>query len=294
MTTGGERFAIPYLPWSWYVWRASRLDRHRTTHGAEVHRLRGNLLPWCSTSASWRCPRTDRASDVTNIVVLAADDRPFGLVVDEINDTEEIVVKPLAKQLKGLSVFAGATIMGDGRVALILDVLGIAQRGNVVSELHDRSRSDGHDAASSSDTDRESLLLVSVGEHGRCAIPLSLVARLEEVAANTIERAGADEVVQYRGHILPLFRLSQLLPECGAANDQDLLQVVVYTESDRSVGLVVDQIVDIIDESVVLERRSNRPGVRGSAVIQGRVTDLLDVQWIIRTADPSFFEAAAA
>ncbi|MEZ4653723.1 MAG: chemotaxis protein CheW [Candidatus Eisenbacteria bacterium] len=229
-----------------------------------------------------------------NIVVLSADDRHFGLVVDEINDTEEIVVKPLSKQLKGLSVFAGATIMGDGRVALILDILGMAQRSGVVSQVRDRTLVDSKPQVHGEEVDKQTLLLVGVGEHGRMAIPLSAVARLEEFSGSTIERTGRDEVVQYRGNILPLLRLSSVLPESGSSHEADPMPVVVYSEDDRSVGLVVDRIIDIVEESVVLQRRSGRSGVLGSAIIQGRVTDVLDVRGLICKADPSFFEAVAA
>ena len=122
-----------------------------------------------------------------NIVVLQADDRQFGLVVDEINDTEEIVVKPLGKQLKGISTFAGATIMGDGRVALILDVLGLAQRANVVSEVRDRAWGKRHADGTHHD-DSESLLLLRGPDDGRMAMPLSLVAGWKSSAAAAWKR----------------------------------------------------------------------------------------------------------
>ena len=116
-----------------------------------------------------------------NIVVLQADDRQFGLVVDEINDTEEIVVKPLGKQLKGVNTFAGATIMGDGQVALILDALGLAQRANVISEVHDHNVSRiTKSRTEKTSGNRQTLLLFQPGAEGRMAIPFSLVARLEE------------------------------------------------------------------------------------------------------------------
>ena len=133
-----------------------------------------------------------------NIVVLQAEERQFGLVVDAINDTEEIVVKPLGKQLKGIKTFAGATIMGDGRVALILDVLGLAQPGNVVGESRERTMA-GEQAAAGRDAGKETMLLLHCGPDGRVAMELSLVARLEEFKAAAIEKAGDCDVVQYRG-----------------------------------------------------------------------------------------------
>ena len=148
-------------------------------------------------------------------MVLQADGRQFGLVVDEINDTEEIVVKPLGKQLKGIACFAGATIMGDGQVALILDVLGLAQQANVIAEMRDRTlvdkRERGRDGGRTADA-----AAVRCGRRTRgMAIPLSTVARLEEFPPQPFERAGGQEVVQYRGQILPLIQVSQYLPQLG-------------------------------------------------------------------------------
>jgi two-component system chemotaxis sensor kinase CheA len=230
------------------------------------------------------------ANTAVNIVVLQADGRQFGMVVDEINDTEEIVVKPLGKQLKGITSFAGATIMGDGRVALILDVLGLAQRANVINEVRDRAKIENarneHPA-----NDLQTLLLFNVGRGRRMAIPLSMVARLEEFQRGQIERSGCQEVVQYRGQILPLIRVSNFVnsPDNDESDQPDLTQVVVYSEQGRSVGLVVGSINDIVEEAVTVTRDERGDGILGSAVIQDKVTDLLDVPAVIRAADPGFY-----
>ena len=234
--------------------------------------------------------------------MLQADERQFGLVVDEINDTEEIVVKPLGKQLKGIKTFAGSTIMGDGRVALILDVLGVAQTSNVVSESRERALSDKEQHVASTNGERQTMLLFQCGRDGRMAMDLSLVARLEEFKPEMVECAGDAQVVQYRGQIMPLLRVSEVLhgrPGDGNGNANDgravstALQVVVYSEQGRSVGLVVDRILDIVEETIVPQQPSKRAGLLGSAVIQQRVTDLLDVRGFVRTANPDFFEPAA-
>jgi len=234
-----------------------------------------------------------------NIVVLQADDRQFGLVVDSINDTEEIVVKPLAKQLKGVACFAGATIMGDGRVALILDVLGLAQRANVVSAVRDRTVGEKAVEAQVHSEDGESLLLLRGPDDGRMAMPLSLVARLEEFSRASVERSEGRSVVQYRGQILPLIYLSSALPErrqisrssepAESTEEIEKIQVVVYTDQGRSVGLVVDRILDIAQESAAAHKHLGRPGTLGSVIVQGRVTELLDVKGIIQAANGSFF-----
>jgi chemotaxis protein histidine kinase CheA len=225
-----------------------------------------------------------------NIIVLRADDRQFGLVVDEINDSEEIVVKPLSKQLKSINTYAGATIMGDGRVALILDVLGLAQRANVVNELRDRAVVETEEKPSASSpaaAQRKAVLLFQHGPSGRIAIELSSIARLEEFSRDAVEIAADQEVVQYRGQIMPLVHVSEILGSTRqkrSATEAGSLQVVVYTHNGRSVGLVVDRILDIVDEAFVMQPQSGRKGILGSAVIQKRITDILDLPELIAAA----------
>ncbi len=265
--------------------------------------MRGRLLPVVYLNRELQImPDSGKEASgdcATNIVVVQADGREFGLVVDEITDTEEIVVKPLGKQLKGISAYSGATIMGDGRVALILDILGLAQRAQVIAEARESALNEKEKNSRKEEAgrDRQTLLVVQCGVHGRMAIPLSLVARLEEFPAAAIEMAGAQEVMQYRGQIMPLIRLSQVLAAAGkesvAAGAEARLQVVVYSEAGRSVGLVVDRIVDIVDETLAVQNPAQRRGVLGSSVIQKRVTDLLDVPSVVRDVIPGFAESPA-
>ena len=238
-------------------------------------------------------------SQNANIVVLRADDQQFGLVVDEINDTEEIVVKPLSKQLKSINTYAGATIMGDGKVALILDVMGLAQCANVVGEVHDRTIAEKEKQQSldgGESSERSTMLLFQCGENGRMAIDLRLVARLEEFSRDTIEVAGDQEAVQYRGQIMPLIRVSEVLQtkhKKTSTAEAESLQVVVYADQERSIGLVIDRILDIADESFVVQRETRRKGVSGSAVIQQRITDILDVPELLQAARSHELQAAA-
>jgi chemotaxis protein histidine kinase CheA len=216
-----------------------------------------------------------------NIVVLQADQRQFGLVVDEINDTEEIVVKPLSKQLKGINSFAGATIMGDGQVALILDVLGLAQKASIVSEGQERAISEAVAGGLAEAREAQSWLVFQAGTNSQMAVPLSLVSRLEEFAPTSIEKAGQNEVVQYRGHIMPLLRVSHAMGVDPGASSEAPLQVIVYSDQNQSVGLVVDRILDVVEQHVVVERRSGHEALMGSAVIRQRVTDLLDIPRLV-------------
>ncbi len=302
ITSGGDRFAIPQVS----LLELVRLGEEQAKtgiediHGAPVYRLRGNLLPLVNLNKQLQTGApTATAGSPVNIVVLQADERQFGLVVDEINDTEEIVVKPLGKLFKGLSTFAGATIMGDGRVALILDVMGLAQKSNVVSESKDRSVHDAAARTEDSGQAKTALLLFRVSDTRRMAIPLSLVARLEEFPRESIEQSGDLQVVQYRGQIMPLVPLSKALAEqglpapAGTPAFGDTVQVIVHTRNEQSVGLVVDRIVDIVEQALVVQRTGIRPGILGSAVIEKRVTELLDVEGIIRATLHETTAAAA-
>ena len=291
VTSGGERFAIPQVS----LLELLRLDGEQAKQGIEmlygspVYRLRGQLLPLIYLNRELKLsePKPDAA---VQIVVVQADGRQFGMIVDDINDTEEIVVKPLGKQLKGIACFAGATIMGDGKVALILDVLGLAQFSKVISEVRDKAALEKAKTFDQSG-EKQTLLVFNTGKNSRLAIPLSTVARLEEFSRESVENSGGQEVVQYRGQILPLIPIARFLSPTEAATlPADPMQVVVYSELGRSVGLVVGKINDIVHEAITVRRESRRNGISGSAVIQNRVTDLLDVPGIIRAADPSFYE----
>jgi two-component system chemotaxis sensor kinase CheA len=297
VTSRRERFAIPQVSLLELVRLEGEQARRgiERLHGTTVYRLRGSLLPLVFLNRTLELEDSETNDDAVNIVVLQADDRQFGLVVDGISDTEEIVVKPLGKELKGITTFAGATIMGDGRVALILDVLGIAQRANVISASRERAIVEKTAAVSSKDEAREALLLLRVGANRRMAIPLSMVARLEELRSEDIERAGGREVVQYRGAILPIIDLARAVPGTAArSGERGSLQVIVYSENGRSVGFLVDQILDVVEETITVRHRIERDGVRGAAVVQGVVTDLLDVYGVLRSADPGFFDGKAA
>jgi two-component system chemotaxis sensor kinase CheA len=292
VTNGGERYAIPQIS----LLELVRLEgddakkKIELIQGVPVYRLRGRLLPLVYLSRELRTAAdTSEAKDeAVNVVILQADERQFGLVVNEINDTEEIVVKPLSKQLKSIKAFAGATIMGDGRVALILDVLGIAQSSNVVSEVRARALAEKEaEIAQAAQGERQTLLLFTGPDDARMAVPLDRVGRLEEFPLSSVERAGAVEMVQYRGELLPLMFLSEMLEERrsrlrhtpGPAKtaSSDRLQGIVYSAEGKRVGLVIDRILDIVEETIQVKSPPSRFGVQCTAVVQGRVTELLDM-----------------
>jgi two-component system chemotaxis sensor kinase CheA len=291
VVSGGERFVIPQVSLLELIrLEADSVEKHiEHVHGTPVYRRRGSLLPIAYLNQVLGLKPVE-SSEAVSIVVLQAEDRQFGLVVDGINDTQEIVVKPLGKQLKGLTLYAGATIMGDGRVALILDVLGIGQRAAVFGESHEPARAAEKEKVQSK-IERKRLLLFRAGSFERLALPLSLVARLEEFPRSAIEHASGGQVIQYREGILSLVSLRTLLePNApGSGSVSDPVQVVVFNDGDRSVGMIVDQIVDVVEEAVTIRRKAARKGLLGSAVVGKRVTDFLDLNQVIDAARETWF-----
>ncbi len=290
IVSGNQRYAVPQVS----LLELVRLDPDQALrgiermHGVPVYRLRGALLPLVFLDEQLQLAATRSASDDLNIIVLQADDRPFGLVVDAIRDTEEIVVKPLQKQLKGISVFAGAAIMGDGRVALVIDVLGLAQRASVISGAKSRTLGERERPPAPSSNAGQTLLLFAPSAGGQMAIPLSLVARLEEFPRSALETLGARQVVQYLGEIMPLVDVSQELEslrlggppiasDTRTDGESQTVHVIVYAGGDQRVGLIVDRILDIVHDQVALRSRANRPGVLFTAIVEGKVTEFLDV-----------------
>ncbi len=294
ITSGGERFVIPQVS----LLELVRLEgdssekRIEHVHGTPVYRRRGSLLPVAYLNEVLGLKSAEGAEAVS-MVVLQAEDRQFGLIVDGINDTQEIVVKPLGKQLKGITVYAGATIMGDGRVALILDVLGIGQSAGVLTESREQARAAAEQKAQTG-MEQQRLLLFRAGSFDRLAVPLSLVARLEEFPCNVIEHAGGCQVVQYRNRILPLVPLRTVLEPDAPDPDVavDPLQVIVFNDGDRSVGVVVDKILDVAEDVVTIRQKSGRKGLLGSGVVGKRVTDFLDLNQVINAATGAWFQGA--
>jgi two-component system chemotaxis sensor kinase CheA len=301
VTCGGDRYAIPQVS----LLELVRLEAGEVSkgielvHGAPVYRLRGRLLPLVYLDRELKLDVDEHAATKTdgavNIVVLQADERQFGLVVDHINDTEEIVVKPLRKQLKTVKTFAGSSIMGDGRVALILDVLGLAQRASVITETRDRALTEKAAEATAAAEKQTFLLFAGPGD-SRMAIPLSTLARLEEFPVAQVEMSGSQWVTQYRGQILPLVRLNVVLEErrnklralqAPPTADSGPIQVLVLNHDGRSFGLVVDRILDIVEDRADIRSAATRPAVLYSVVVGDRVTEMLDIPAILRSADVS-------
>ncbi|WP_417378478.1 chemotaxis protein CheW [Gimesia sp.] len=288
LESGSQPFAIPQLGVVELV-RLSTEDckKIETIHNKKVFRLRDRLLPLVHLNEVLQLeekpPEDDDLQD-TNIVVVQVGEDQFGLIVSRIFDTEEIVVKPVGRLLKNIGLYQGTTILGDGRVVMILDVGGIFNQCGG-SSAH--SQSVAEETVTNSDQDTISMLLFGVKENETMAVPLSLVARLEEFPLDSIELNGDRKVVQYRDNLLPL--LSVEGAGYGGGEPVDPQPVIVFSENNRSMGLMVNEIKDIIDEQLVIRMQSDRSGVLGTAIIGKNAIDVIDTQYYVTRSTPNWF-----
>lgn len=283
-----QRYAIPQSSVLELVRWTEGSDRHKIEkiHGASVLRLRGRLLPLVSLRGELQVEEGDE-TNTRSILVLQAGDRQFGLIIDDVEDTQEIVVKPLSSPLDKIPIYAGATIMGDGRVALILDTFGLAQRAHVITDASESRKSD--DKVHALQDLREGFLIFKSPGDGRMAIPLAPLIRLEKLEAERVERLGDSMAIQYRDDILALVPVLDLLPErrkkVRTVDSSDgTLNIAVYESGGKQVGLLIGPVVDIVEEEIEIRKPASRKGVAECLVVQDRVTELLDVEFLARKA----------
>jgi len=293
--SGGQRFALPQAS----VVELVRLGRGSNElgierlHGVPVYRLRGRLLPLVTLSDELGLTKAGAGGE-ESIVVLQGDNRQFGLLVDSIDDSQEIVVKPLGRRLTGLP-FAGATILGDGSITLILDVFRVGLSAGVVTDGRARALSADPTQPSAPAPGLKRVLLLRGADDERMALDLSRVSRLESLERGRIERVGDSLVVQYRGEILPVINLQRALPERRtsrrneSSQDADEASVVICTIDGRSCGLLVHRILDIVDADLSDTTAGSRDGIEACSVIDGRINEIIDLAGVIRLADPNFF-----
>ncbi len=212
----------------------------------------------------------------------------FGIVVDRVFDTEEIVVKPVAPLLRHVKEFSGNTILGDGSVIMILDPNGLAEAGGETGVSEVEEYEEATVGTGTWGEEQVALLVFRAGDDEPKAVPLSLVARLEEVDVETIEYSNDRMVVQYRGHLMPLVKISAEV-EIREAGRQPIL---VFADGERSMGLVVDEIVDIIEDHLKIELSSEREGLVGSAVVNGKATGIVDAAYYLTQAFGDWFKSA--
>lgn len=289
---GGERFAIPQLGVRELV-MASHTGQNRIEmiNGAPVFRLRDHLLPLVTLRDVLGLSPADSSAtgaaggrESRYVVVTQVGGYLFGIIVDRVFDTEEIVVKPVACILKNIELFSGNTILGDGSVIMILDPAGIAKITGEVEALENVGANAGEGRSDA--RQKTSLLLFRAGHGAPKAVPLSLVSRLENIKATTIENAGGHMLVQYRGQLMPL------VPFGGGVSTEGLeeIPVLVFTDGVRSMGLMVEEIVDILEEYVEVQISGSSGGLLGSAIINGKATDVIDVGYYIQSVNRDWFK----
>ena len=326
VSCAGERFAVPQISVVELV-RASGNTEHKIEkiNGAPVLRLRERLLPLVSLRDLLKLggrPASeyievadgadadkavddgavavdgnegDRGQDVdlhkgeseNLILVTNVGAMTFGILVDKVYDTEEIVVKPVAPILRDISLYSGNTILGDGSVVLILDPNGIAAEVGEIAV----TESDAAEVVSSNigkSEENVALLIFRAQSEEPKAVPLSLVARLEEIEVSTIEYSDGTPVVQYRGQLMPLVTMAA----DAEFRKEGRQPVVVFSDEDRSMGLVVDAIEDIVENKLSVELAAERPGILGSAVVGGKATDVIDAGYYVSVAHRDRFGGA--
>jgi len=267
-------------------------DRLEYIGAALVMRRRGSLLPIVSLRdlLGHSAPTPEQCSaGAVHILVVAAGDLHYGLIVDALLDSEEIVVKPLGQHLQGCKSYAGATILGDGRVALILDVMGIRTMMHL-AEVKATPGAERQQAAQQDQArqDFQSLLLVRNAPHEQFAIPLSLISRIERISAHAIESSGGRRYMQYRGGTLRLLALEEVA-HVTPREETETLSVIVFTTGGREVGLMVSSIIDVLEAEVTFDSMTFRqPGILGSAVLMGRTTLLVDLFGLVAAVLPDW------
>ncbi|MDB5517467.1 MAG: CheA signal transduction histidine kinase [Tardiphaga sp.] len=282
----GDRFAIPQLAVVELV-RARANSEHRIERikDTPVLRLRNKLLPLMHLKKLLKIDDGSSADPENGfIVVTQVGNQTFGIVVDGVFHTEEIVVKPMSTKLRHIGMFSGNTILGDGAVIMIIDPNGIAQGLGTSGGTQHEIASENAANRIASGEQLTSLLVFRAGTAEPKAVPLALVTRLEEIAADKIELSNGRYMVQYREQLMPL-----VLMEGVNVHTTGTQPILVFADDDRAMGLVVDEIIDIVEERLYIEVASSRDGVLGSAVIKGLATEVIDVGHFLPMAFSDWF-----
>ena len=287
--SGGNRFVIPQAN----LVELLRIDPESSrgieeVMGQRVFRLRGELLHLVDLNEQLKMTTSRGEEDDYSIVVVQASGRTFGLLVDGIYESEEIVVKPLETIVKALQVYAGTTILADGQVALILDIAGLADRANLMSDsdgLLGGPRTTSEEQSTKDEQPPVEYLIVSVGDDRRLAMDLNEVDRLEDLDSSTVERAGTLQFIQYRGELLQLVDVGRALgTESSADPSKAIWKTIVRSHAGFSYGLVVNDVVDIVEAShCESAHESPDPAVSSVLTIGGQVTELIDEDWLVHT-----------
>ena len=271
---GEHRFALPQVAVLELVRVDAGAQRVEHINGAPVLRLRERLLPIVSLTGLLGQSSPGGEAEQAGFVVVAQVGRErFGILVDEVFHTEEIVVKPMSVKLRHIPMFAGNTILGDGAVVLIVDPNGVARQvAQGVQGSGGHIDADADEAVEMADT-KTTLLVFKGGQGSFKAVPLSLVTRLEEIECAKVEWLGGRALIQYRGRLMPLVPADAAI----TIKSEGTQALVVFSDGERAMGLVVDEIVDIVEERLDIEIAADRSDLIGSAVLRGRATDIINI-----------------
>jgi len=276
---GAQKFAVPQTSVMELV-RTGQNAEHKIEkiNDALVLRLRNKLLPLVQLGPTLQLEAA-RDEDATFVMVIQVGERRYGLVVNDVLDTEEIVVKPLASILRDVDVFSGATILGDGSVVLILDPNAMSERaGNMLEE---KAAEETEETVSDAGSEKVAMLLFKAGNGAPKAVELEHITRLEHVESSQIEIMEGRAALQYRGKLMPILTVnSDFSGLLSAHNEETHIQpLLVFTGEGYAMGLAVDEIVDVIEDHMTIELSADRPGVRGTAIVAGRACEILDVDY---------------
>jgi len=286
ITAAGQSFTIPqtHITELLRIKDDSKIGGIEFVHETPVFRFRGKLIPLINLAELLQIKgKSETQSQPNHLVILQAEDRQFGLLVDSVKDTNEIVVKPLPSRLKSVGCFAGVTIMGDGLVQLILDVSGVARLGRVLPKIRDlgiKDLSAEDEIQADKQTAGEGLLLVSAGGESQIAISLEQVVRLEEFRPHQLEKTGEMHLVQYREGIMPIYNLGNILGIKVGVETRDKtkkIQVVVHKYAGKYVGLAVEKILDTVYESIKINGDSTGQGIKKTGVVSEKITEFVDL-----------------
>ena len=287
VAAGAERYAIPQISVRELV-RISENGEHKIEmiKGSPVLRLRDRLLPLVSLTKLLKVSEGDAVTEDSYVIVSQVGSYVFGIIVNRVFDTEEIVVKPVSPLLKGIRLFSGNTILGDGSVIMILDPNGIANAGGEINSGVSDDFSSVDEARAASDGDKKvSLLVFKAGDGAQKTVPLSLVSRLEEFNVKNVETSGHQRVIQYRDQLMPLIPFDK----GGQVRKEGRQSVLVFADQERLMGLMVDEIVDIVEERINVQISGTDAGLLGSAIIDGQAMDVIDVGYYLGLAHSDWF-----
>ncbi|PMP69119.1 MAG: chemotaxis protein CheA [Thermodesulfobacterium geofontis] len=285
VTSGEYRYAIPQVNLKELVNVDPEKDLLKVGN-TEFYRLRGEIIPVLRLSEILR--ENGKTEEQRNLVILNTGERFIGLLVDKIFASEEIVVKPLGRWFKNIPIYSGATIMGDGKLALILDVIGLSQFVGISIEEVEKRYETATVKIKTSAEETVFLLLFEVGKD-RLALPIALISRLDKIKAQDIQFSGGKEIIIYKDEVIPIIRLENYLPLQGIS-EQEEYNVLFFTERNKTCGILCSKIIETLETTLEVEEGVyTHPGILGHRVIDGKTVLFIDIYKIIEMYDPEWF-----